>query len=438
MRQLQFLTIIFFACFFSGNKYLVADSLFVDFNVDTLNVCLNEPLDLSPTYGGGQAGYSFSWSNGDVGPQVSIIPTQGLSSISVIIQDQSGEMAYDTLIMKGFPECVFPGDANGDRLANNLDILALGESFAVSGAARPDAHFNWIGQPALKWQQNLPTGADYVHSDTDGNGVVNVDDLYAIDLNYSGPQTLPGLSPTVNGVPMYIEVLSSSFLPGDTIEAAIMLGTATQPVDSVYGIAFSVDYSAIFLEAENLRVDFSDSWMGTEGFDLIAQEKNFATFGQVDIGISRTNGQQINGFGRIATIIVVIDDISGKKEGEDTINFNLGKVSAFISSTSVLPIGPSGLSLGILLSNSPTFESLGVNVFPNPSNGNFSLTNGDPLNQIEELRLFNMIGKEIDITTQKSGGDRLSIQQVQTPVPGVYFLQAKINGQLLSKRLIIQ
>lgn len=438
MRQLQLLTIIFLTCFSLGNTPLVADSLFVDFTADTLNVCMNEPVDLAPHYGGGQPGYTFSWSNGDVGSQVSVIPTQAYDTLSVIIQDQLGETAYDTVILKGFPECVYPGDANGDRLANNLDILALGESFAVTGAIRPDAHFNWIGQPALQWQQTLPGGADYVHSDTDGNGVVNADDLYAIDLNYSGPQTLPGLSPTVNGVPMYIEVLSSGFLPGDTIEAAIMLGTASQPVDSVYGIAFSVDYSTIFLDADNLQVDFSNSWMGTQGFDLIAQEKNFASAGQVDIGISRTNGMQINGFGRIATIIVVIDDISGKKEGEDTINFNLGKVSAFVSPTSVLPIGPSGLSLGILLSNTPTFESLGIQVFPNPSLGDFTLRTDDPLNRVEDLRLFNILGEEIAISMEKRKGDELYIQQQEKVVPGIYFLQGRVNNQLLSKRLIIR
>lgn len=438
MRQLQLLTIAFLAFFFSGTQYLVADSLYVDFRVDTLNVCLNEPLDLAPTYGGGQAGYTFSWNNGDVGSQVSVIPTQAFVTVSVSISDQAGATAHDTVVLRGYPECVFPGDANGDRLANNLDILALGESFAGTGAMRPDPHFNWIGQPASQWLQNLPSGVDFVHSDTDGNGVVDEDDLYAIDINYSGPQTLPGLSPTVNGVPMYIEVLSTGFLPGDTIEAAVMLGTASQPVDSMYGIAFSVDYSTIFLDAENLTVDFSDSWLGTEGTDLIAQEKNFASFGQVDIGISRTNGQLVNGYGRIATIIVVIEDISGKKEGEDTIEFNLGKVSAFVSSGHVLPIGPSGTSLGILLNNGPTFESLGVKVFPNPSNGNFYLSIGDPTNQVEDLRLMNILGKEIEIITQKAKGDKLSIQQLNALIPGIYFLQANINGQVLSKRILIQ
>ena len=436
MKQLLTLLVFSVGLMLAGARIAVADSLYVSFPVDTLNVCLNEPLNLSPTYGGGQAPYTFSWSTGDTGAQADLIPTQTFTTVYVRILDQAGGTFRDSIVLKGFPECVFPGDGNGDRLADNLDVLALGQSFNSVGALRPDAHLAFVGQPADRWFQNLNSGVDYVHSDTDGNGTVDADDLTAIDLNYSGPQTQPGLSGSNNGVPLYIDVLSTSFQPGDTIEAAIMLGTASQPVDSVYGLAFSVDYSSIFLDAENLWVDFSDSWLGNEGVDMIALDKNFANLGQVDIGISRTDQLQLSGYGQIAKIIVVIEDISGKNEGETTIEFSIDKVSAMFADGHILPIEASGLSVGILLSNGPSFEDLGINLYPNPSNGAFRIEWNDPSLQLENIQMFNLYGQEIALRT-KAKGNSYSVKSQYTLSPGIYILRANSDGKTVSKRVLI-
>lgn len=436
MRHVRILIISVLGLLFYPPQQIFADSIFVDFGVDTLNVCMNEPVTLSPHFGGGQPNYSFSWSNGDTGSQINFVPTQGTTLISVTIQDTHGDIARDTLILQGYPECVFPGDANGDRLANNLDILALGRSFGGVGDMRPDPHFNWIGQPAPQWLQNLPSGVDFVHSDTDGSGIVDFSDLHAIDLNYSGPQTLPGLSSPTNGAPLYIEILSNGFLPGDTIEAAIMLGTASQPLDSAYGIAFSVDYSSLLLQGEKLKVDFSNSWLGDDGINMIAQEKNFSSIGQLDIGMSRTDLQTINGYGRIATIIVVIEDLSGKKQGEETIEFIPGKVSAFSSDGHTLAVGASGLSVGVLLSNGPTFESLGLTLYPNPSNGSFAIKGLLPDQKLTDISFYNLVGEKIELFSQTKGG-LIQLEETKNLIPGIYFLQATINNQLLTERVVI-
>ncbi|MEM6801806.1 MAG: T9SS type A sorting domain-containing protein [Bacteroidota bacterium] len=434
----QLLTILLFAhsLLFWNQDAVAADSLFVDFQGDTINVCMNEPYTLLPTYGGGTAPYNFTWSNGDTGAQTDILPTQVYTFVEVEIVDDLGERAKDTVILRAFPECVFPGDGDGDRLANNLDILALGQSFGYSGAMRPDPHLNWIGQPAPAWAQHLTSGVDFVHSDTDGSGTVDADDIGAIEINYSGPQTQPGLSGVSNGVPMYMEILSTNNQPGDTLEAAIILGTVDQPVDSVYGVAFSVNYSSIFLDAEKLWVEYDDSWLGTKGTDMITVDKNFSSIGQVDIGISRTDQVQVNGFGRIAKIIVVIDDLSGKNEGETTIDFSISHVSALISNSNVLDVETTGTSVGIILGNSQEFENLGVKLYPNPSKGDFVIEWDDPSKQLEDLTLYDMVGRNISIYS-KNHGNEVQIRRNPQVSPGIYILKAKFDGASIHKRILI-
>ena len=58
---------------------------------------------------------------------------------------------------------VWPGDANSDGIAEAKDITTLGLAWGSTGPKRPNATFQWIGQPARNWSQTFVHGANYKH-----------------------------------------------------------------------------------------------------------------------------------------------------------------------------------------------------------------------------------------------------------------------------------
>ena len=69
--------------------------------------------------------------------------------------------------------CVWPGDANVNGIANHLDLLTLGLTWDATGPARDNPSVDWVAQDATDWADNLPvSGANFKHSDSNGDGQV--------------------------------------------------------------------------------------------------------------------------------------------------------------------------------------------------------------------------------------------------------------------------
>ncbi|MEL6133474.1 MAG: hypothetical protein AAFR59_08945, partial [Bacteroidota bacterium] len=186
------------------------------------------------------------------------------------------------------PDSVWPGDANDDGIANNLDVLTLGQTSGATGPLRPNASLNWIAQPAPDWTQSLPSGVNYKHSDTDGNGIVNFDDTLAIFQNYGLMHNR--MAPTAQSGPnIFTSILEDSIQVGDTLDFTIHLGEDTLPVNNFYGVAFSMDFDTALVDLASLTLRYDSSWMGERGTNLITFSKNLVDFARVDLAFSRND-----------------------------------------------------------------------------------------------------------------------------------------------------
>lgn len=205
-----------------------------------------------------------------------------------------------------------------------------------------------------------------------------------------------------DGVPLYVEFPAVNFSPGDTVIASVILGTALQPADSVYGIAFSVTYDAALFDSGSVSVEYTTNWVGTKGVDLIAVDKDFYNASQVDIGMSRTNQIFRSGYGQIATIIVTIDDIAGKTGGIEMVDFDISNVSLTSISGEPIKVSPTQTQLGISLSNDQELAPNSWTVYPNPANDQITIdlteASGKPFGTVS---ILDMMGREI-IQTQST------------------------------------
>lgn len=215
---------------------------------------------------------------------------------------------------------VLPGDTDTDGLANVWDFLAIGAHYGAAGQARANASTSFTPQPAQDWGIMQANGQDLKHVDTDGNGLINEDDSLAIILNY---QAIPTGQPSIPGpgVPLYFDIPTQTVLPEDTVIIPIQLGVVDTPALGMYGMALSITYDTMMVEPGLVRLDFSDSWLGDLDSTLIGIQKDHFSEGKIDFAITRKDLQNVNGFGKIADLIIVIDEDISKKEVPIALDF---------------------------------------------------------------------------------------------------------------------
>lgn len=395
------------------------------FSQDTLFSCLGVSHGLSPVVQGASGAVSYVWDDASTQSVRNVVLLHADTlNLYVTVRDANGGADTARISVIGLAECVWPGDANGDGLANHTDLLAIGQAFAQQGPRRPQAHHNWIGQAAPGWGRFTHNHADLAHADADGNGAVSWADIQLIAQHYAFVPRQVQAQP-VQGTPLYLNFPAQVFNPGDTVRIGVMLGTAAQPADSVYGIAFSLGYEALGADAASVEVRFDSSWMGTQGIDLAAISHYFPQPGQLDIALTRVNQQTRSGHGQIAEIIITIDDLGGKNGSITQLALDFGGASLIDARGAALPVQSISSSIGIAQSLESGIQLPRMQLFPNPARHEATLQY-----PARSLRIYAPDGRLVH-SQQSTGLQALWSLKVAGWPAGCYTLEA-FDGQKIS------
>lgn len=324
---------------------------------------------------------------------------------------------------------VWPGDANSDGVANVQDLLHIGIANGSTGPPRANANLTWTGQPAVAWQDSFQSHLNYKYSDCDGNGTINLTDTTAISLNY-GLAHNKTTHITSNGIPLTL-VYPDSVNSEDTVAVEVWLGSATTPTVDIYGLAFSLLYDSSQVEAGQLWFTPEVSFLGTPGSDMVSMYRDFHNDGQADFGLTRTDGFNRSGFGKVATINIVMVD-------------NVSKLSAFDAKLRINPAFPwlldnRGKPYAVsFLSTSnenqiPEPVSV-VTVYPNPTTEALEIRT--EFGRIEEVMLRDLTGTlQLHAPAIHTSGTRLELNELSQ---GYYFLEVHTTLGTSHHRILIQ
>lgn len=329
---------------------------------------------------------------------------------------------------------VWPGDANYDLVADNDDILNIGLAYGYTGPVRAGASLAWVAQPATDWSAQFANSANLKHADTDGNGVVNADDTTAVSLNY-GLFHAPRLSnPVTSQLPspvLYLVANPDTAYLSDTCEIDIFLGTSALPVDSIYGIAFTVNIDTSLVASNYLDVDYAGCWLGDPQVDLIAFHKDLMAEGKIDMALVRNDQQNLSGFGFLARLgIVIVDNVGAKV----TMPIVLTDIKAITASEYQLLINTEIDSIVI-----DTAASVGINelveiensisVYPNPANEQLFVRSG--VADITGYEIYNHIGMLVATSENQGSAIRIATTSFSQ---GFYYLAIKTEKGLIYKK----
>ncbi|MEM6346694.1 MAG: T9SS type A sorting domain-containing protein [Bacteroidota bacterium] len=352
------------------------------------------------------------------------------------VSNRSGiaQFSYTTTIPI---DSVWPGDANDDLVANNMDYLALGQAFGSSGPARPNASINWQAEAVNSWSNSLPNGANYAHTDTDGSGTVGLDDTLAVTLNY-GLTHNKNEGIEMNGAtPLLIVPDLSSYMPGDTVNAPIILGLDTLLADSVYGLAFTINYDPTLVDSGSFKVDFGTSWLGNKNQDMITMARDDYPNAQVDLALCRTNQVERSGWGQIAKVrVVMIDDISGKDYIRDTLRLTISNVRLIRLDDTDIPYDtePALVEITQEVTSIADISPNDWQIYPNPAQDRLIIRDKRSAQRPKQIKLYDLQGR---IVYQKSLGANEEELVLPALPNALYLLQIQTEARTYQQKLQI-
>jgi hypothetical protein len=333
---------------------------------------------------------------------------------------------------------VWPGDCDYDLQANNVDLLSLGISFSSTGPVRAAASNTWVAQPASDWGTNFPLGANYKHSDCNGDGLVDLNDTLAISLNYSQthPLRLAAQDPSVNPAslpPLFMVPSATTVGEGNVVTFDVFAGTAALPINDLYGVAFKLNYNSQLLHSGSTSMSFTNSALGTRNVDLLCLDKSFFGNNRNDIALVRTTHTPVSGAVYLGTFslktsfsVPVISQL--ELSFSDVVIIDPNKTTIPVNPQSVsITIDPS-LPAGITeLTNAPfTF-------YPNPAGDQLNISTTGFI--AERITITSLLGQVVMDFAPTSGQTTVN---TATLAEGIYYMTVISTTGRSVKEVVIQ
>lgn len=330
---------------------------------------------------------------------------------------------------------VWPGDANNDRIAHHYDLLNIGLGFGKRGPKRANVNIEWKGNKAEDWDVAFNNGLNSKYADCNGDGIINEGDRLAIVENYGlthGEIDEEVNSETdLNAPPVFVDMTGLESLPGlSPFRIPIVLGQELDPVENVYGIAFSVEFDPEIINPESILVEFPATWFGEPDVNVLTLYKLIKDENKIEIAITRTDHNNVSGFGPIAYIRGIIDDIAGIKGTEIEIN----KTKALTKAGVEIPLN--GLIQKFEVGNKEDREVgkhdllRNLRVYPNPASREVRISNSFamPVNGVEILQANGTRLRKLEVD-----GDRVSLGNLPE---GMYIIKIEIGDYIVHKKII--
>jgi hypothetical protein len=372
---------------------------------------------------------SYLWTNGAT--TQTIMPSNP-GSYEVIVTDIYGCVYRDTANVTINPDCIWPGDANHDGVANNLDILDIGFAMGGSGAARLNPGFNWYGQVANNWAQNFPSLLNYKHADCDGDGLVAFQDTSLVMQNYG--LTHNKADEVSSGPALQFQPLQSNYVVGDVVRIGIYLGDQGNSAVGMGGVAFSVNVGGVATNPGDVWFSFPNSFMGSVGVDAFGVAFEDVAAGQHDLALTTLMGASVSGYGLIA-ILNLRTDSTMLPNGHNPLTFSVANATLVDGSLQALLISSVPMNLDLLAPNVlgvPNQQTFDLQMYPVPADQWLHVrceTQAGPM----EVQLFDLAGQRCK---------RISVSYPVTDLPvgdlseGTYLMQVVKAGHVISRKKI--
>ena len=282
-------------------------------------------------------------------------------------------------------------------------------------------------------------GPNHKHADCNGDSTVNDDDTLAIQLNYglTHNKTSGNLEASAQDPPLIVLIPQDTAYIGDTIHAPILLGDTLIPVDSIYGLAFTLLYDQGLVDTNSAWISFETSWIG-DSSNTLHLYHDFWALGSIDGAITRINHTNASGYSQIATLhIILIDNIEGKREvASEVLHLSFGNYAAIVYAEEHLQMNTKGDSVVVidptLFQPSEAAPHDRIFLSPNPTQGLVHLR--CTTNPIQEVVVTSLNGQVLE----RSGPGKSEVDlDLGTYPAGMYLVKVRTRSGWTFRKVIL-
>lgn len=375
---------------------------------------------------------TYTWNTGQTTSSISVNPSV-TTNYSVTGTDLNGCTNTHTITLMVDNTCadVWPGDANSDGIADNLDILELGLHYTQTGIPRASVSNAWQSYQADNWSGTITNGQNMNHGDCNGDGVINNDDTLAIFNNYGLTHAFK-IAQT-NSVNPQLSIIPDQNMvtKGNWGTASVYLGDATNVINSINGVAFSIDFDNTLIESNSIWMEYQNSFLDA-GQNLHFRKLDFVN-GKLYTASTHTVSNNVSGFGKIATLHY---QIKSSLSTDDVLNIGLSQANLSDASGVINPL-TSGtgtlMAIGASVGIKENLFSGNVLVSPNPTTGFINITSTNDLHLVEVTTVTGQV------LLKKTCSDKTHQLQLNDFAEGVYFVKVSFaNGSYVVKKIVKQ
>ena len=350
----------------------------------------------------------------------------------LLFSDQTA--AFDN-VCRSLDDNVWPGDTNSDNVASHIDLLSIGLTYEFTGPTRMGTNSEWSGFISPNWGGSFADGLNHKHADANGDGIVGALDEDVLEQNYGlvhGPiEPFEALPYTDLDPPVFMDIDDLDELSaGSTVEIPIIAGTADQIIEDIYGLAFTLELDPEIFTMGAVEIVYPTSWFGEPGINTTHIHRVYPD-GQLEVALTRTDHNNVSGFGPIMYLRIIIDDIAGVNEIPTTLVVN--DIMAINHDEERLVLRP-GITTALITSIKEEMDrdilASTFGIYPNPTQDIVYFKNAYnmPPNRLD---LFTATGQRL--TSVKNPGMEFDFSAYPA---GVYMIQFHIEGKIFSKRLV--
>ncbi|CAN5608705.1 hypothetical protein BH11BAC1_BH11BAC1_02510 [soil metagenome] len=340
---------------------------------------------------------------------------------------------------------VGPQDANHDHIADYVDDAL--EVMLGIGQTGPSRDTTLYGYPnacerddiAIDWTHYTNNGVNRKYSDYDGSGVIDTNDIllcnsccYFDSLSSLYRYQNPVIAQ--NAEEFCLVPVRDTIALGDSALFYMVMGNAANPVDSIYGFAFTYNIDPVGNDRADSVFSFNTNF-GTQGSDLFLNHRFVVSMnnGQEYRSrtlICRTNFQ--NAYGVNDTIGIVRFVLIPYPH---TVTPTIRRFKAILADGSEIPFNT---CTGTVIIDSSSVsvdekQNIELSIFPNPASDYLSVKNAIPGNKkITVLNSLGMIVKEFESAESQL---QLSVEDLPN---GIFNLSIQSDKRVNNTLFVVQ
>lgn len=366
---------------------------------------------------------------------------QATFSISELTAEDNGMSSIDVMYQPDYTVtfkqmlAVWPGDADNDEDVCENDVLALAYNWGVTGEPREGATMDWKAQKAKPWTDTLAT-----YSDTDGNGVVDHNDLRAITYNFG----------EVCGSKAQGKIAANSTQSGDNIVfelEQLKAGESTtftitnEQAREVLGFATKLELNGLNTGDYQITNVSYGSWAQQWMVDYSAIEFQRSVNNKLSIAVAQKGR---SGVANIASGEVIAEiTIEALKDWSESVPVNLYSMNVTESNGENSKAGNSGdinITTDREVNRTDVIQDIKLNGnYPNPFNPSTQISFELPDNMHVNITVYNAMGQRVAtlLNGELSAGAHEIPFLATNLASGTYLYQLQADGYMKTQKMTL-